>query len=374
MKYSFNPTHSIAEHLSASKPDTPVLFFMPSKLQTTAQEFLADFPGLVTYAVKANDTAAVLENLVLAGVKAFDVASPEEMLKVRQVMPNAVLHYHNPVRSRSEIKRALQFGVASWSVDTLSELEKLSALPEKSEIAVRLRLPVKSAAYDFGEKFGADRDLAAILLRKVDEMGFTPSMTFHPGTQCDDASAWERYIEACADTARIAGVVLRRLNVGGGFASHRHGKAPDTKKIFNAIRDATRFAFDALPPQLVCEPGRSMVAESFSLAARVRAVMPDGRVFLNDGIYGALAEWKDIGGMDRYRVISQTGQQVDGPLRPRTVYGPTCDSLDKLPEPLHLPENLREEDYVIFDGMGAYSASIATRFNGYGDFKHITLG
>lgn len=374
MTHISTPAITAPSFLISATPDRPVLFFTPSVLRRTAKRFLTGFPGLVTYAVKANDSEEVLENLVLSGVSAFDVASPEEMLRVRRVKPDAVLHYHNPVRSRGEIARARQFGIASWSVDAVSELDKLADLPAQSEIAVRLRLPVKGAAYDFGAKFGADPAQAAHLLRRVKDMGFTPSMTFHPGTQCADPSAWVRYIHASADVARQAGVRLHRLNVGGGFAAHRTGTAPDLEAIFAAIGNATFDAFGANPPALVCEPGRSMVADSFALAARVRAVFDDGRVFLNDGIYGALSEWRDIGNMDRFRVLRPSGEAVTGPKRDRIVFGPTCDSLDRLPGVLALPDALQEDDYVLFDGMGAYSATIATRFNGYGDLQRITLG
>ena len=59
---------------------------------------------------------------------------------------------------------------------------------------------------------------------------------------------------------------------------------------------------------------------------------------------------------------------------PRHTFGPTCDSLDVLPEPLMLPEDLQPEDFVIFDGMGAYSITISTGFNGYGLCRIVTVG
>ena len=55
-------------HLKAEAPDQPMLYFAPATLQATAARFLAGFPGLVTYAVKANDADVVLENLAQAGL------------------------------------------------------------------------------------------------------------------------------------------------------------------------------------------------------------------------------------------------------------------------------------------------------------------
>ena len=46
----------------------------------------------------------------------------------------------------------------------------------------------------------------AELLRAVADRGYTPSLTFHPGTQCVDPHAWEAYIAAAKDICDMAGV------------------------------------------------------------------------------------------------------------------------------------------------------------------------
>lgn len=359
-------------HLRKAQPDCVQMYFCPAQVQQTAARFQAGFAGLVTYAVKANPAPEVLENLVAAGITAFDVASVAEMQAVRAVFPQAVLHYNNPVRSRTEIAQAQDFGIASASVDCMDELAKLASLPRETEISVRLALPVKGAAYDFGAKFGADPDASVALLKQVAAMGFSPAMTFHPGTQCGDAAAWASYIRACAAIAVRADVPLARLNVGGGFAAHRGGAAPDLEAIFKRIEMETLAAFGPQAPALVCEPGRAMVAEACQLATRVKSLRGD-HVYLNDGVYGGLAEWRDIDAHDRVQVLSPDGVPRDGARRARIVFGPTCDSIDRLPAPLDLPVDLAEDDYVIFAGMGAYSGAIATRFNGYGPDGMVTV-
>src|SRR5690606_28561682 len=91
------------DFLRAAQPEDPVLFLSPAALQAQANRFLRGFPGLTTYAVKANPDEAVLTNLAAAGIAAFDVASPEEIALIRRIAPKAALHYNNPVRSRAEI-------------------------------------------------------------------------------------------------------------------------------------------------------------------------------------------------------------------------------------------------------------------------------
>lgn len=361
-------------HLIRQTPDAALLYFSPDRLQATARDFQAGFPGLVTYAVKANPGAEVLANLVAAGITAFDVASPEEMRAVRRICPDAVLHYNNPVRSLPEIEVAAQMGVRSYSIDCLRELDKLTGrISPDAEINVRLALPVRGAAYDFGAKFGVGPERAADLLRAVAERGFTPSMTFHPGTQCADPAAWGAYIGVVADVARAAGVRLARINVGGGFASHRIGTAPDLSAIFAHIGAEVARVFGADAPALVCEPGRAMVAEAFSMAVRVKALRDTGAIFVNDGVYGGLTEIRDIGAPDRITVLAPDGTARTGAPCPRVVFGPTCDSIDRLPDPLPLPSDLDEGDYLLISGMGAYTRSLSTDFNGYGLREVVTV-
>ncbi|MBO9451494.1 type III PLP-dependent enzyme [Tropicibacter sp. R16_0] len=367
MQHLSTPWATPETHLSRIRPDHPVMYLSPAVLQATARRFQQGFDGLVTYAVKANDRAEVLANLVAAGVTTFDVASPVEMQAVRAALPDAVLHYNNPVRSEAEVASGIAHQVASWSVDDAAELDKLAAVPKSCEISVRFALPVEGAAYDFGEKFGATKDEAAALLRRVQENGWSPSLCFHPGTQCEDASAWARYIEAAADIAQAAGVTLARLNVGGGFAAHRNGQAPDLEGVFKTIRETVDRVFANAAPALICEPGRAMVSEAFVLATRIKGMKQDGRiVFLNDGIYGGLVDLRDMGLMDRVRVVSDKGVERTAPGVARIVFGPTCDSLDRLPDGLVLPDDTQTGDYLLIAGMGAYSVAMSTMFNGYG--------
>ena len=109
------------------------------------------------------------------------------------------------------------------------------------------------------------------------------------------------------------------------------------------------------------------------MAARVKAVRDDMHVFLNDGVYGTLTELPLIGVIDRTQVVSPEGRVRTGAVQPRIVFGPTCDSVDRLPGEMPLPADIAEGDFVIFHGMGAYSTVTNTRFNGFGDLAMATV-
>lgn len=362
----------VAARIADSQPDDPLAILRPQILRRTAQSFLRGFPGRVSYAVKANPAPDILRVLVRAGVTVFDVASVPEMQAVRAVCSSARLHYHNPVRSVAEIAQAKALGVVSWSVDRMSELDKLGDLPTGTEVAVRLSLKRGGGAYDFGSKFGASPDEATDLLREVAARGMTPALTFHPGTQCTDPSSWADYIAACAEVARRAGVRLAALNVGGGFPALPRGGKTLRQRLFDTIAMATKTQFPHQQPQLWCEPGRAMVADAMWLVLRVKA-RGDGVLTLNDGLYGALGEWRDMPVPARQTALTPQGQAVSGTLRPFTIFGPTCDSLDRVPDPWMLPEGIADGDYILITGSGAYSLALVTPFNGYGTRDVLNL-
>jgi ornithine decarboxylase len=367
-----NPT----EYLRVQQPENPVLFFAPTMVQAAARRFIDGFPGMVTYAVKSNPTEEVIENLAAAGVRGYDCASGFEIDLIRRLAPDAAIHYNNPVRARHEISFAVERGVKSYSVDSHSELAKLIELvpADGTEISVRFKLPVAGAAYNFGAKFGATAEVAVDLLKTVAEAGFIPSITFHPGTQCTDPHAWESYIVEAAEIARKAGVTIARLNVGGGFPNHRlHGVAPQLEETFALIDRVATEAFGTDRPLLVCEPGRALCGDAFTLAARVKAVRDDTHVFLNDGVYGSLTELPLIGVIDRMEVLSSTGEKRTGEDVPRIIFGPTCDSVDRLPGDIPMPADIAEGDFVIVHGMGAYSVVTNSRFNGFGELGVATV-
>ncbi len=363
-----------AELAKELDPDEPVFCFSAEALRQRVREFLTTFPGEVSYAVKANPGQHILLAASGCGLTRFDVASVHEMRSVHSVAPRAQFHYHNPVKSRREIHEAYHsFGCRRFAADDLQEIYKIADTLGRSsaiEIAVRFRLPRLggSSAHDFSSKFGATRPEAVELLKSVAALGFGPVLTFHPGSQCIDPMAYVRHITAAAKIARRAGVKLAALNVGGGFpARYRDADVLPLAIFFAAIADTARKEFSPEMPRLECEPGRGLVATSTSLLTRIKLLKHNrNEVFINDGIYGALMEIYQVSDIVPPARAIRDGAQLQGPTRLWTVYGPTCDPLDRLPVKFELPLDLREGDFIEFGSIGAYGAATSTRFNGYG--------
>ena len=110
-----------------------------------------------------------------------------------------------------------------------------------------------------------------------------------------------------------------------------------------------------------------MVSEAFTLAARIKGLRKGGDVvYLNDGIYGGMVDIRDMGLPGRVCVVAGNGVHRSAKATPRVVFGPTCDSLDRLPDGLPLAQDAQVGDYVLIPGLGAYSSAMSTQFNGYG--------
>jgi ornithine decarboxylase len=377
-------THHFADAPAVAKammPEEGVFLFSADELTSRAKQFLDHFPGTVSYAVKCNSSAEVITTLAKAGVHHWDVASVHEMAAVHAVSKSAHFHYHNPVKSRREIKDAYEiYGCRRFAVDCREEIEKIIAVVGKDdtvELAVRLVLPRDrgSSAHDFSSKFGAPEHICIELLQQTVAAGYQPVLTFHPGSQSKEPQVYVRHIEAAARIAKNAGVNVRTLNVGGGFpANYELSTAPEPEVFFRAIDQAVTKAFGADHPALECEPGRGIVATCMSLLVQVKLVCTDGDdIFINDGVYGGLMEYMQVPDLKPPFRLIRDGKELEGVAKSYKVFGPTCDPLDVLPHRLDLYQGIREGDFIEFGTLGAYGLATATRFNGYGKHEVIAV-
>ncbi len=383
---AFKPATQIDANAAAVSlrlvPDEPLFCFSASALSERARLFIDGFPGLVTFAVKSNPSPEVIATLAMTGISSWDVASVHEMALVHGVQPEAHFHYHNPIKSRREIEDAYKiYGCRRFVVDCREELAKIAdivGVDPSVEIATRFVLPRDrgTSAHDFSTKFGAPEHICVELLKQTVALGYTPLLTFHPGSQSKEPQVYVRHIEAAARIAGQAGVIIRTLNVGGGFpANYLLSTAPEPAVFFRQIKDARDRYFGGQElPALECEPGRGLVATCMSLLTRVKLVCTDGDdIFINDGVYGGLMEYMQVPELKPPFQVIRDGKVIHGPIKSWKVFGPTCDPLDVLPHSLDLVADLREGDFVEFGTLGAYGVSTLTRFNGYGDNKVVRV-
>ncbi|MBF0175529.1 MAG: alanine racemase [Magnetococcales bacterium] len=340
---------------------------------------LAALP-LPHYAVKANSHPDLLSRMALQGVTHFDVASLEELLAVRKVAPHATCAFMNPVKSRDEIQKAVSLGVTTFALDSQDELDRLLSATQGVHglcFIVRMKVSRGRAVYDMSGKFGATRDETKHLLARIVAGGIACGLTFHVGSQCLEPQAYATAIAEVAQLVREMAIPLSVLDVGGGFPA-RYGDSEPSLDLFGAsIGEALTRAQDAWEPSLIVqsEPGRCVVAHAGSVAVQVIA-RKGNQLVLGDGKHGLLSELWWMRAMHPVRRIIRAGKVDDGAMVPMEEYslaGPTCDSNDFFPGPYRLPLDMAAEDWLEVGCLGAYSLELATRFNGYGAFRLMTV-
>lgn len=372
--YRFLNTSHVIKQL---QPDYPVHCFCPDQLNKRAELFIDNFPGKVGFAVKANGETVVLDQLAKSGIHFFDAASISEVALVRQVDANAKILYDNPVKSKEEIEKAyFHYGVRSFALDDEIELTKIQSIIGKDpgvQLTVRFKIKGSYAAQDLNTKFGANVEEAGTLLQLIKQAGYKPALTFHPGSQCYTPSAYKDYIYAAAMIAEKAKVKIVMLNVGGGFpAAYLDTSIPPLSEFFEAIDSQFKLWFSNSDCELVCEPGRSMVASSSTLLCRVKHRRNENVLFLNDGIYGGFME-QFITFFKLPTKVYRDSQILLDTLDEFKIYGPTCDSTDCFTESILLPASIKTDDWIEFGLTGAYGSATTTRFNGYSSESYVIV-
>lgn len=360
-------------------PEDPVFCLSLDTAARTAQRFVARFPGMTTYALKACPLPELVTAFTQAGVKAFDVASPQEMALVRSVHADAPLHYNNPIRSDAETRRAYEdFAVRHFAVDDEVGLQRLNRIIPAArrgdvEVTVRVRAEKNAAQIDFTSKFGLSPAMAGDLIRSVTAAGYRPAITFHPGSQCNDPRAFTDLIVAAAKLCAATGVTPQTLNVGGGFpVPYDNAACAPLDAYFDAIGAAFHTHFKPDRTRLVAEPGRALAAPTMSLLTQIKHIRSDGTLFLNDGLYGGLMELMQIDIQLPMRVW-RGDATLTGPTGSRQIYGPTCCPIDRFPSLMELPEEIREGDRIEFGLTGSYGLATVTKFNGYGPSRVVQV-
>jgi len=362
--------------ISAIKPDRPVIGLRPHAAGRAARWFLQNFPGDVAYAYKANSSVFLLGALYGAGIRHFDVASIPE-IEDAATIPEAHLHYMHPVKSRTAIRRAFaEFGVRSFALDSEDELHKIAEETggcRDLTLWVRIAVTAKNSKIPLERKYGIAGAKAARLLVKARQAAKELGITFHVGSQTVTPDA---YVSALAEVGRLigkAGVVLDRLDVGGGFPSIYEETAPPVplSAFMRAIHDAVEKLPIGERCRLMCEPGRALVAEAESLVVRVDA-RRGNELFINDGSYGTLFDAAHMGFNFPVHLVGSELEPGEA-LVPFSFWGPTCDTVDFMKGPFHLPARIKEGDYIEIGNTGAYGRALAGRFNGYGAFEEAIL-
>ncbi|BBB15805.1 ornithine decarboxylase [Candidatus Rickettsiella viridis] len=363
--------------IAKTYPTEPVFAFRPASLTRAIKFFCTQFNGHILYAVKTNPEKHVIQSMYAQGIRAFDVASHEEIRLTRELAPQAKLYFMHPIKSPYAIQQAyFNYGVRHFSLDSSEELNKiLRATKHAKDLCLHLRLaiPHSFAKLNLAGKFGVGLHRAPGLLKKIRKTAYKLGTSFHVGSQCMHPDAYRMAIRLAHKVLNDAKVDIDFFNVGGGFPSIYPGMVPPPlENYFTAIHEeffSVKSDYPAI--QLLCEPGRSLVAESTSLIVCVE-LRKKNKLYINDGTYGSLFD----AGIPQFNFPVRLLYQKDTTTVsnfPFSFFGPTCDSLDYMKGPFYLPRNIKTGDYIEIGQLGAYSRTLSTQFNGFKQHPGIVV-
>ena len=359
---------NVDELINQLKPERPIYCIRKNSIHIASKTFQNKFPGKILYAVKTNPHPEVLKTIVQSGIENFDVASIKEIEDIKRVNSNAKCSYMHTVKSRESIKESyFKYGVRAYSLDTKDELVKIIESTNHAkdlELFVRVAVSNEHAEIDLSKKFGALTSEASALLRLTKQYAKKIGLSFHVGSQCMHPISYAKGIAEIGNIIKKTKILPDYINVGGGFPAIYPDLVPlSLDSYFEEIkRSLEKLKLEKLP-EILCEPGRAIVAESGSTIVRVN-LRKKQKLYINDGTYGTLFDAGTPNIVFPARLI-KNGKIISKKLTAFDFYGPTCDSMDYMKGPFILPNNIKENDYIELGQLGAYGLTFRTQFNGY---------
>ncbi len=333
---------------------------------------LMNVPHLICYAVKANDSLALIALAAGSGLGA-DIVSGGELTKaLRAGVPADRIVFSGVGKTQPEIVAAADAGIRSLNVESLGELDVIEAEGRSREqsipVSVRLNPDVEADTHAYistgsaGSKFGLTfADALDVLRRAHASRSLRPvGVSFHIGSQIFDVNALRSASERAEElwlAAREEGIQLRDFDCGGGLGvPYNGGREPDLEGYAETLTEtATR-----LDATLVLEPGRWLVAAAGTFVTRVLYTKdaPGRTIAVCDGGMNDLIRPALYDAFHPIETIAD-GSRPDGLV---DVVGPVCESGDFFALGRQLPQP-EPGDLLAIGFAGAYGRVMASNYN-----------
>jgi ornithine decarboxylase len=353
-------------------PDRPVFLINLDDLSQKMNQWTSLLPRVIPYyAVKSNPDMEILRELAKLGAN-FDCASAGEIKMVRSlgVSPDRIV-FANPMKPPSHLAFAKDHDVNFTVFDSKEEALKISEIHPTSRLLIRIHVDDSFSICPLNGKFGAHIKDVEPLLSFAQQLGLNVvGVSFHVGSGCLSSQSYEKALtlaKSVFNTAEHLGLNFDVLDIGGGFP----GTWGQEILSFPTIASIITPLLDRLfPPHItvIAEPGRYFCCSCATLITRVigkREEILDGtssfKYYLNDGLYGSLncilydhvtpvpCPLKDVSNCQFFKT---------------TIYGPTCDSLDRIVTDYQFPQ-MSVGDLIYFPNAGAYTKAAGSEFNGF---------
>lgn len=354
---------------------TPCYVYSQAQLQAAYAQVKTAFARSrphIHYAVKSNDTLAVLRCLAAAGA-GFDIVSGGELARVLRAGGAGRDIVFSGVGKRSqEIDAALAAEVACFNVESEAELSRIEARAREQKtvapVGLRITFNIDGKTHKhlttglIDGKFGVPLDEGMALARRAHESAHLNflGLSAHIGSHIHNEQTYLTLADAmAAAVARLvdSGIPVAQVDMGGGFGIT--DSEPQPALLSLAKYDAQLQALFA-QQNIIIEPGRSIAAGMGALLTRVEYVKHAGDktiwivdMAMNDLIRPAL--------YNAHHPVANINSAAGTKECVGDVVGPVCESADIIAKDRTLAAAAGEHLLVL--NAGAYGAVMASNYN-----------
>ena len=367
----------------ADQHETPFVVIDRQIIADAYDQLGTCFPfAKVYYAVKANPAVEIIELLRDKG-SSFDIASIYELDKVMAtgVGPERI-SYGNTIKKARDIRYFYEKGVRLFATDSEADLRNIAKAAPGSKIYVRILTEGSTSAdWPLSRKFGCQPDMALDLLILAKQLGLVPyGISFHVGSQQRDIDVWDAAIaKVKVIFERLKeedGITLQMINMGGGFPANYIQRTNDLETYAEEITRFLKEDFGDELPEIILEPGRSLIANAGVLVSEVVLVARKSRTAVERWVYADVGKFSGLIETMDESIKFPIWTEKKGEMEEVVIAGPTCDSADIMYEHYKygLPLNLSSGDRLYWLSTGAYTTSYsAVEFNGFPPLKSYYL-
>jgi len=358
---------------------TPTYVYSRERIEATFRALDAAFGDRahrICYAIKANSNLAILALLARLGA-GFDIVSGGELARVLAAGGAAEKVVFSGVGKRAEeIEQALTAGIGCLNVESIAELDRISAIAARlgkaAPISLRVNPDVDAKTHPYistglkDNKFGIPIEEAPEVYRRAhrDPNLRVVGIDCHIGSQLTDVTPFAdaaKRVLALLDTLTADGIELAHLDLGGGlgirYTDEQPPAAADWVDAILGVVDRHPVA-SKLP--IYIEPGRYLVGPAGLLLTRVEYLKPSPHksfaivdAAMNDlmrpALYGSVM------------AIEPVNAATDATAQDWEIVGPVCETGDFLGKDRHLA--LNAGDLLAVLGAGAYGFTMASNYN-----------
>ena len=363
----------------ADTHETPLLVVDTATIDRQYDDLSRYFPtARIYYAVKANPAPQVLTLLEEKGAS-FDIASTYELDKVLAlgVSPDRV-SFGNTIKKAKDIRAFYQKGVRMFATDSEADLRNIAKAAPGSRIYARILTEgTLTADWPLSRKFGCESDMAMDLLILARDLGLEPyGVSFHVGSQQREIGAWD----AALGKVKVIfnrlweedGIKLKMINMGGGFPANYLQRTNELSIYAEEIARFLHEDFGDEMPEIIIEPGRSLISNAGVLVSEVVLISRKSRTALHRWVYTDVGKFSGLIETLDESIKYPIYTEKNGELENAIIAGPTCDSADIMYENYKygLPLNLATGDRLYWLSTGAYTTTYSSvEFNGFPPLK-----